>query len=178
MIDARDDRWISFDDFIARAATAATRSKSEIRAFLRERSEAQGVSVGVCVDVPREGRKIVAQGVRGAGAYAEAARGLVDLTELWPLLEDEFGPFREADAKEAPGSSTIGKETRCQRRLSEMMLAAPGCAPMSNADLKEQMKKEFSGLGNRAFTRAKAAAIEETGATAWRSPGRRSNRKS
>lgn len=65
---------------------------------------------------------------------------------------------------------TIGAETRCRERLVSLMNAGP----------KEKPKSEYqaeSGIGTRAFQRAWAAAITETGKTGWSIPGRKSLRR-
>jgi len=173
MSDALGDRWISLDDFIVMAANAVSRPKSEIRTFLREIAETRGVSVGVSVIAPGEARKVVANRVQGPGAYSEAAKGLVDLNELWLWLNDEFSVSSPLEVNEAASAQTAGAEARCRRHLVEIMRASPQRATMRNADLKRDMQKQFPGLGERAFARAKEAAIDEARATAWRAPGRK-----
>ena len=81
--------------------------------------------------------------------------------------------------RRAPGksSSTAGVETRCRKWLKGLMAANPKNRSKTKDEYFDQANAEF-GVARRAFDRAWATAIEETGAN-WDSPGapKKSQRK-
>lgn len=79
------------------------------------------------------------------------------------------------DEERASGSSSkVGDGTKAKACLVERMTQSPK-KPQGITDktLFADMKKQFPNLSKRAFDRAKAAAIEETGALDWKKGGRR-----
>jgi hypothetical protein len=76
------------------------------------------------------------------------------------------------DPREAPGTrSTIAAETRCRAWLAGEMRKGPPAK--AKADYEAEGKTLFS-VGTRAFNRAWANAISETGNSKWSEPGRKS----
>ncbi|MGO9432374.1 hypothetical protein [Rhodoblastus sp.] len=163
MSDARGDRWISFDDFVARAATAANRPKNEIRTFLREIAETRGVSVGLSVAKPGEAGKFEACRVQGPRAYAESARGVVDQNELWPLLEDEFGPLPplEEGSRAQNYASLPGQEDGPIAKLLRLFESIGDGQELSMAVLGDEAKKVGIKFTRKELEAAHAQAIEK-----------------
>ena len=67
--------------------------------------------------------------------------------------------------------STIAAETRCKKWLMALMELGP--RDKVKADYRKEAKSQF-GIGIRAFDRAWANAIKETGNKDWSKPGRKS----
>ncbi len=79
----------------------------------------------------------------------------------------------EVPAAKAPSVAKIGDETKAQASLVEVMTKYPEKPQgMTNEALFADVKKLCPNLSKRAFDRAKAAAIEKTGAVDWKTPGR------
>jgi hypothetical protein len=72
-----------------------------------------------------------------------------------------------------PAKRTVGTETRCQRYLITEMKRSPDRSPKSKSDLLADCQARFPGLSERGFERARAYAINQTGAVGWRKAGRR-----
>lgn len=69
--------------------------------------------------------------------------------------------------------SKSNDETRAIKYIVGLMKESPEKpAGMKNEKLFADVKRHVPGLSRRAFERAKAAAIEETGAVDWEAPGR------
>jgi hypothetical protein len=66
--------------------------------------------------------------------------------------------------------TTAGAERRCQRWLVELMKEN---SPQAKSEIFSKALSQFPNISKRGFERAWTAAIEETGAVAWRAPGRR-----
>jgi hypothetical protein len=90
-----------------------------------------------------------------------------ELIRRWPPL----------NVPEAVPPSTQGKETACKGWLSAMMRADPDRGCPKDA-VWAQASTKFPGLAKRAFDRAWTAAIKDSGAGAWQTPGRRPKIKS
>ncbi len=73
----------------------------------------------------------------------------------------------------ANGNSTAAAETRATKCLVDLMTKDPIPPPGTTGDKLYPEFKDRFGLSRRAFDRAKARAIEKTGAEAWKKPGRR-----
>lgn len=200
--DAPSVRFVSFSELVNLSAAKFQRQECEIEDWLGRRAKIYGLPLpGVCVHRPGVGTEIVG-GERAYGLEAIGSK-LLDTAELWPLLVAKFGPpgsgqlsrgarLPEQSAREgdAPSSGSapevievskppsIGAENECCERLAELMTASPDCATMTNAALQEEMMMSISRLSVRGFKRAKAEAIKQTGATAWRNAGRKSYPKS
>ncbi len=85
---------------------------------------------------------------------------------LLKIYPDLWGSLQSSDP------TTAGAETRCQEWLETLMTSGP--KKQSKSDYYKDAKQFEIGL--RAFDRAWAKAIENTGATAWKHAGRRSDR--
>jgi hypothetical protein len=68
--------------------------------------------------------------------------------------------------------TSIGAETRLADVLTAIMTATPG-TPRSKENLKTDPQVSKFQVSGRAFERAWQAALERSGAAAWREPGRR-----
>jgi hypothetical protein len=87
-----------------------------------------------------------------------------DILRRWP---DEHG----RTAPREPG--TAGAEYACRLWLTQMMKAKLD-QPRPKLALRREAKSRFPNLSNRAFDRAWASAISQSGAASWSAPGRRS----
>jgi hypothetical protein len=68
-------------------------------------------------------------------------------------------------------ASTIAAEDRCRKWLVDLMV--DGKTPSGpKRDYAREARERFQ-VGSRAFARAWDAAIQETGNTSWRAPGRK-----
>ncbi len=161
----------SFGDFVAEAANAFKCSQDEIYERAEKIDRRHNIVRFLFVKPPGEGRCCGYE----PSILLEPLRDftLVDKNELRNLFEKVYGLTRAPETHEAASAQTAGAEARCRRHLVEIMRASPQRATMCNADLKRDMQKQFPGLGERAFARAKEAAIDEAGTTAWRAPGRK-----
>jgi hypothetical protein len=78
-----------------------------------------------------------------------------------------------ADTPGAVPPSTSGKEAACRAWLAQIIRDEPD-RPRPKEDVWTEALRRFPGLAKRGFDRAWSRAIEDTQATRWRSPGRRS----
>ncbi len=76
-----------------------------------------------------------------------------------------------APRPEPPQSGTKGAETKCKRWLIALM-SDDGKPEKTKTAYQSAARAEF-GVGTKAFGRAWANAIEETGNTDWSKPGRK-----
>jgi hypothetical protein len=90
-----------------------------------------------------------------------------DVLRRWPAL----------GAPDTVPPSTQGKETACKGWLSAMMRANPD-EKRSKEGVWAEASAKFPGLARRAFDRAWTAAIKDSGAAPWGTPGRRPKIKS
>jgi hypothetical protein len=90
---------------------------------------------------------------------------------LWP----ERAP-PESDVSTIPPASTAAQETSITKWLVLRMTAAP-TVPRSKVTMKEAARSAGVNFSGRAFERAWHAAVQESGASAWSKPGRKSKRR-
>lgn len=83
--------WRPFAEIVSDAAAAAKRPKSDIRTFLYDHAQRQGVGIGVHRTSPDGKSGYVAIRLKGRGAVDLLVNGVAQMSELWPLLADEFG---------------------------------------------------------------------------------------
>jgi hypothetical protein len=83
-----------------------------------------------------------------------------EVMAVWPLIEP-------------PSDHEISNqnETACRKRLIEVMAQSPNKPTMTNKALLSQARETWPTLGDNQFKRAKAAAVNTTGALAWGSGG-------
>jgi hypothetical protein len=90
---------------------------------------------------------------------------------LWP----ERAP-RESDVSTIPPAGTAAQETSITKWLVSRMTAAP-TVPRSKEAMKEAARSAGVNFSGRAFERAWLAAVQESGASAWSKPGRKSRHR-
>jgi hypothetical protein len=76
------------------------------------------------------------------------------------------------DVAEPIPTGTKGKETACKGWLTALMRAEPD-RPRPKEEVWAEASHKFPGLAQRAFERAWRDAAKDSGADAWRRPGRR-----
>jgi hypothetical protein len=102
---------------------------------------------------------------------AEQSKAPQSTSTLAP--ENGGGPSEEDKAEnQKAAASSIQAQSRCRRWLAEQMRQSPS-PQKAKAGYRADAKTRFPGLSERAFDRAWAGAVEETGATEWAAPGRR-----
>jgi hypothetical protein len=89
---------------------------------------------------------------------------------LWPEQ-----PPPESDTSNILPAGTAGQETLLTKWLVSLMVAAPK-TPRSKDAMKEAARSSGVKFSGRAFQRAWHAAVQESGASAWSKPGRKSKR--
>jgi hypothetical protein len=100
----------------------------------------------------------------------------LDRNEIDSLKSKWAELARLAPAEPDPAANrraTIAAETECETWLAEQMRQGP--PKMSKANYKNDCQERF-GVGSRAFERAWANAVKQTGSTGWTKPGRKSIR--
>ena len=99
--------------------------------------------MGLSVAKPGEAGKFEACRVQGPRAYAESARGVVDQNELWPLLEDEFGPLPplEEGSRAQNYASLPGQEDGPIAKLLRLFESIGDGQELSMAVLGDEAKK-------------------------------------
>jgi hypothetical protein len=90
---------------------------------------------------------------------------------LWP----ERAP-RESDVSAIRPAGTAAQETSITKWLVSRMTAAP-TVPRSKEAMKEAARSAGMNCSGRAFERAWLAAVQESGASAWSKPGRKSRHR-
>ena len=93
---------------------------------------------------------------------------VTSLKTTWPALA---GCMPHTDSSAAVGHATVAAETRCRKWLAALMRQGP--SHESKPVYLTKAQKRF-GVPERGFKRAWNLAIEETGNTDWRKPGRKS----
>ena len=117
--------------------------------------EVRGTETWLCVN----GDMIGAQ-----GAWRHVMINHQQLLEHFPKAASALGRI----------ASTISAETKCTAWLEELMgVDRNNQNRWTNEKLRAHAETKFSGLGKKAFERAKAAAIKTTGAIAWGAAGAR-----
>ena len=71
-----------------------------------------------------------------------------------------------------PARGTAAAETACRKWLEEQMRNSPDRATDTRIALFRNAEGQWPSLSEKAFNRARANAINETGALAWAKPGR------
>jgi hypothetical protein len=94
------------------------------------------------------------------------------------LLASAFPSIPTSPAPPRPGVSRISAETKCQQWLEEEMQKNPRERPEAKDWYCKQAIKNFSGLSERGFDRAWAAAIKKIGADKWSKAGRLKDKSS
>jgi hypothetical protein len=89
----------------------------------------------------------------------------------WPAASAARAPSQHAHV-----ASTKGAEMRLQVWLVDKMRAKPD-QPPGKESIKQQAEKAGHSVGVRAFQRAYAHAVLQTGATKWSGSGRKSKRR-
>ena len=115
--------------------------------------EVRGTETWLCVN----GDMIGAQ-----GAWRHVMINHQQLLEHFPKAASALGRI----------ASTISAETKCTAWLEELMgVDRNNQNRWTNEKLRAHAETKFSGLGKKAFERAKAAAIKTPGAIAWGAAG-------
>jgi len=142
---------------------------------------------------PLAGPYILPMNVSSFGGWGrvDLVAGTIEGREIWV---DWLDLYRFVDSNRSlfdlPAANTLGNnhgtippitrslassEKKCQAWLTKLMNASKDIS-QTNENLLFEALSLFPGLSGEAFKRAKKAAIEETGATAWRAPGRKTAR--
>ena len=94
-------------------------------------------------------------------------------------VPDELLALAPAEPKASTNVSGSAKaEHDCIVWLIDIMRASPAAAPMAKDEYAKTAKARFTGLSERGFIRAWAAAIKAAPALEWAAPGPRKARKS
>ncbi len=79
-----------------------------------------------------------------------------------------------------PAAAVVSRsaaEAACQKWLTGAMRTGPAGTDIPKADWHKSALAKFDGLSRRAFERAWAGAIQNTGASGWANPGAKSKRQ-
>lgn len=162
------------DDLPASRQKSIAEAEKELWQFLsdgRLTAEAFDQHQGKPVDIPRRDwsylklfeeheRDALKYDALGEEPYTRIKLKRDDLLKLWP-----------------PIAATVNVEQNCRRWLIEQMRESKTVKRFTKAFFKEAAKKKFPTLSGRQFLRAWNDAIEASGATAWKRPGRPSASK-
>jgi len=92
-------------------------------------------------------------------------------TEFAEVLSNTLEPSKRASRKGiARAEATIKDTTECRHWLAELMRKNPKVR-MTAAELWAEAKRRWPNLSKNAFSKARAQAIEETGAVDWATAG-------
>jgi hypothetical protein len=158
-----------------RAAEAASRERQRTENAVTAYGFAQ-LRAGAWVAWGREGSPVGPWRLLPADAWRYFRFRGGDVVEVRGPSPIRFYGVRVAPAKREETASsalasTVAAEDRCRKWLVDLMV--DGRAPSGpKRDYKTQARERFR-VGSRAFGRAWDAAIQETGNTSWRAPGRK-----
>ena len=99
-------------------------------------------------------------------SYRDVRFYAADVLQVWPA----------GSAETITAVQTVSDERKLVQWLTELMRAKPK-SPMSKGATKEAAATSGQHFSERAFSRAWAMAVQQSGAARWSSPGRKSKRR-